>query len=175
MTHVSRPPCAAVAVGGAEPKQQESLKLFAKHLGIAFQIRDDILGAAGDLRLVGKPVGSDLANLRPSMVSIALASILNIPFKELRTVVAKDPSCLRKTKEFKLALAAAEKMCRQHGLAATRAVRSLRPLPPNKQLESLVRFAVSRKDVTAPVLTDPSSPTNPAMDGLIIPSQQFPF
>jgi branched-chain amino acid transport system substrate-binding protein len=29
--------------------------------------------------------------------------------------------------------------------------------------------------VTAPVLTDPSSPSNPAMDGLIIPSQQFPF
>jgi len=29
--------------------------------------------------------------------------------------------------------------------------------------------------VTAPVLSDPSSPTNPAMDGLIIPSQQFPF
>jgi branched-chain amino acid transport system substrate-binding protein len=29
--------------------------------------------------------------------------------------------------------------------------------------------------VTAPVLSDPSSPSNPAMDGLIIPSQQFPF
>jgi branched-chain amino acid transport system substrate-binding protein len=29
--------------------------------------------------------------------------------------------------------------------------------------------------VTAPVLTDPSSPSNPAMDRLIIPSQQFPF
>jgi branched-chain amino acid transport system substrate-binding protein len=29
--------------------------------------------------------------------------------------------------------------------------------------------------VTAPVLTDPSSPSNPAMDRLITPSQQFPF
>lgn len=29
--------------------------------------------------------------------------------------------------------------------------------------------------VTAPVLTDPSSPGNPAMDQLITPSQQFPF
>ena len=29
--------------------------------------------------------------------------------------------------------------------------------------------------VTAPVLTDPSSPSNPAMDRLIAPSQQFPF
>jgi branched-chain amino acid transport system substrate-binding protein len=29
--------------------------------------------------------------------------------------------------------------------------------------------------VTAPVLTDPSSPSNPAMDKLITPSQQFPF
>lgn len=55
---------AASIVSGAiladvNTNEREQLYLFAKHLGLAFQIKDDILDVEGDVKLIGKPVGSD--------------------------------------------------------------------------------------------------------------------
>ena len=38
----------------------ETMRLFGYHLGMAFQIVDDILDFTGEQETVGKPVGSDL-------------------------------------------------------------------------------------------------------------------
>lgn len=53
---------AGALLGGASPHQQEHLSQFAYHLGIAFQIRDDILDIEGNEEMIGKPVGSDFEN-----------------------------------------------------------------------------------------------------------------
>jgi len=57
---------ASVLVGahlaGADKKQMKLLTEFAYHLGLAFQIRDDILDVEGDEQLIGKPLGSDVDN-----------------------------------------------------------------------------------------------------------------
>ncbi|OEH94567.1 farnesyl-diphosphate synthase [Bacillus solimangrovi] len=50
---------AGAILGDATEKQLSSLTQFATHLGIAFQIRDDILDIEGDEAKIGKPVGSD--------------------------------------------------------------------------------------------------------------------
>lgn len=47
-------------VAGASAGQQDRLRAFGRHLGLAFQIQDDILGIWGDPEETGKPVGSDL-------------------------------------------------------------------------------------------------------------------
>ncbi|MGW3964811.1 polyprenyl synthetase family protein [Amycolatopsis sp. NPDC005003] len=48
---------------------------FGYHLGIAFQLVDDLLGIWGDPRVTGKPVGSDLrARKKSAPVAAALAS-----------------------------------------------------------------------------------------------------
>lgn len=46
---------------GAKPASEVLLALegFAKHLGLAFQIKDDILDVEGDSATIGKPQGSD--------------------------------------------------------------------------------------------------------------------
>ncbi|WP_419956183.1 polyprenyl synthetase family protein [Neobacillus niacini] len=53
---------AGALLGGASQTQLENLSAFAHHLGLAFQIQDDILDLEGNQELLGKPVGSDSAN-----------------------------------------------------------------------------------------------------------------
>lgn len=48
----------------------EALKTFARHAGIAFQIKDDLLDIEGEQSLIGKPVGKDVANHASTFVTI---------------------------------------------------------------------------------------------------------
>ncbi|WP_420831232.1 polyprenyl synthetase family protein [Paenibacillus lignilyticus] len=51
---------AGARIGGASQQQLESLQQFARKLGLAFQIQDDILDLIGDESKLGKPVQSDV-------------------------------------------------------------------------------------------------------------------
>jgi len=53
---------AGAIMAGATQDQLENLSAFAHHLGLAFQIQDDILDLVGNQQLMGKPVGSDTNN-----------------------------------------------------------------------------------------------------------------
>jgi geranylgeranyl diphosphate synthase type II len=46
------------------------LEVYAKNIGLAFQIKDDILDFEGDSKIVGKSTGSDTANNKSTFVSI---------------------------------------------------------------------------------------------------------
>ncbi len=56
----------------AQVKELEiaSLKKFAYHAGIAFQIKDDLLDLEGDYQVLGKPAGQDARNNSSTFVSI---------------------------------------------------------------------------------------------------------
>jgi geranylgeranyl diphosphate synthase type I len=47
-------------LAGASPRQLTALDRFAEPVGLAFQLRDDLLNAFGDPAVTGKPFGSDL-------------------------------------------------------------------------------------------------------------------
>ena len=53
-------------LGGASNERAGAFGRFGEQLGVAFQIRDDILGIWGDPEKTGKPVGADLARKRCS-------------------------------------------------------------------------------------------------------------
>ncbi|OCA91046.1 farnesyl-diphosphate synthase [Bacillus sp. FJAT-27225] len=53
---------AGAVLSGANQNQLDCLSRFAYHLGLAFQIRDDILDLIGDEATIGKRVGSDTLN-----------------------------------------------------------------------------------------------------------------
>lgn len=46
-------------IGDATYSQYEALQKYAELLGLAFQIKDDILDVEGDFEKLGKPIGSD--------------------------------------------------------------------------------------------------------------------
>lgn len=57
----------------ANVDQLDNLASFAHHLGLAFQIQDDILDVVGSQEIIGKPVGSDTANHKstyPQLLSL---------------------------------------------------------------------------------------------------------
>jgi geranylgeranyl diphosphate synthase type II len=62
--------CIGAGLGGASDKELKICNEAAKNLGIAFQIRDDILDVTGDEKKLGKPVGSDSKNDKRTYVYI---------------------------------------------------------------------------------------------------------
>jgi geranylgeranyl diphosphate synthase type II len=50
---------AGALLAGADREQADALRAYGEHIGLAFQIADDILDVAGDEAKIGKPVGSD--------------------------------------------------------------------------------------------------------------------
>lgn len=65
---------ASIAFGGilgdASPDEMEALKTFGNHLGLAFQIADDILDVTESEKKHGKKVSSDTINQKSTYVSL---------------------------------------------------------------------------------------------------------
>ncbi len=56
-------------LGGADEEQKKAADLYAKSIGLAFQIVDDILDVTGDTATLGKPAGSDIEKDKNTYVS----------------------------------------------------------------------------------------------------------
>lgn len=54
-------------IGGAGPKIEDALYRFGLHLGLAFQVQDDILGIWGDPDATGKAAGNDILRGKKSL------------------------------------------------------------------------------------------------------------
>ena len=57
-------------MGGGSEKEIEAVDEFAKNLGVAFQIQDDILDVTGDEAMLGKHTGKDAQEHKCTWVSL---------------------------------------------------------------------------------------------------------
>ena len=77
------------ALSGATPDKLKGLSEFGIPLGLAFQLRDDVLGVFGDPEQTGKPAGDDLREgKRTVLVALTLETLPNSVkriFEELLT------------------------------------------------------------------------------------------
>jgi geranylgeranyl diphosphate synthase type I len=69
---IESPLAIGAAIAGATPQQLQSLRDFGLPLGIAYQLRDDVLGVYGDPEVTGKPAGDDLLEGKRTML-VAIA------------------------------------------------------------------------------------------------------
>lgn len=60
----------ALSTNQASREQMDNLSTFADCMGLAFQIQDDILDVTADTTTLGKQQGADIANNKPTFVSL---------------------------------------------------------------------------------------------------------
>ncbi|MEK5173485.1 MULTISPECIES: polyprenyl synthetase family protein [Heyndrickxia] len=83
---------AGAIIADATNEQIDILAQYAENIGLAFQIRDDILDIEGNEETLGKPVGSDVENVKstyPSLLS------LNGAKKRLHFHTEKAKECIK--------------------------------------------------------------------------------
>ncbi|HEX6351923.1 polyprenyl synthetase family protein [Actinophytocola sp.] len=100
---VERPLHMGVALAGAEADTITAVRRFGTDIGVAFQLRDDLLGVYGDTEVTGKPAGDDLREgKRTLLVSLGLryaeAAGRHADAKLLRGALG-DPNLKRHTVE----------------------------------------------------------------------------
>jgi len=79
---------------GANSVQRHLLSRFGHHLGMSFQLIDDVLGIWGDSEKTGKPIYSDLANRKKS-APIVIALEANPLLQELYSNELNDHRALK--------------------------------------------------------------------------------
>ena len=62
--------CSSGVYLGATAKQLKALSSYAEHLGLAFQIADDILDATSTQKELGKPVKADVSKGFPHLIGL---------------------------------------------------------------------------------------------------------
>jgi octaprenyl-diphosphate synthase len=136
-------------LGHASPETEEALARYGMHLGTAFQLIDDVLDYTGDQVEIGKNLGDDLAEGKPTLPLIrALQVGAPIEVEVIRSAIGsgrladfdKVLAALRRTGALDYARACAEGESRQ-------AASSLTSLPPSTYRETLLElsaFAVTR-------------------------------
>lgn len=62
-------------VAGATPEQEAAAAAYGRHVGTAFQLIDDVLDYSGDVSALGKNVGDDLREGKPTMPLIRVMEV----------------------------------------------------------------------------------------------------
>jgi geranylgeranyl diphosphate synthase type I len=117
---VQRPIQLGMALGGAPPELLGRVPAYAVPAGVAFQLRDDLLGAFGNPDATGKPSGEDLLERKPTWL---LARTLRLRPEAARV---RDVAGLRRSMLESGAVADAESKI---GALADEALEAARRLP----------------------------------------------
>lgn len=62
-------------IAGASAEQEEAAAAYGRHVGTAFQLIDDVLDYSGDVEALGKNVGDDLREGKPTMPLIRVMEV----------------------------------------------------------------------------------------------------
>jgi octaprenyl-diphosphate synthase len=137
-------------LGGAETEREEAFGRYGMHLGTAFQIMDDVLDYSGDVEVIGKSLGDDLAEGKMTLPLIrALAVGAADEVATIRHAIAggglTDFAPVVAALERTGALSYAKERASVASRAASRSLDGLPPSPCGETLLQLAAFAVDRR------------------------------
>lgn len=136
-------------IAGASTEQIAALRTFGDALGVAFQLVDDLLDYRGDAATLGKNVGDDLAEGKPTLpLIVAMRDGSPEQAQLVRTAIqqggSQDLEGIRAAVEGAGALDYTARLARDY---AARAIASLDVLQPSEFRDAMVElteFAVAR-------------------------------
>ncbi|GHC37098.1 octaprenyl diphosphate synthase [Aidingimonas halophila] len=130
-------------LAGATPEQEQALQHYGRYLGLAFQLVDDLLDYQGEAQAMGKNIGDDLAEGKPTLPLIhAMAAGTPEQAKLIRQAIRQGGldhldavlEIVRETGALDYTRARAEEM-------ADKALAQLDSLPPSQYRDSMKHLA----------------------------------
>ena len=136
---------AAAQVGavlaGATPEQEAAAAAYGRHIGTAFQLVDDVLDYSGDAHALGKNVGDDLREGKPTLPLIRVMETGTPAQRELiRTAIQTGDADFAAVAQAIQATDALEHARRAADAEADAARQALAQLPISVYQESLLEF-----------------------------------
>lgn len=125
-------------VGGGDETQVKNLTEFGSHIGIAFQIRDDILDCISREEDLGKPVKKDLFMGRPSIV---LLNAINSGVSIERMMKCNNGELMHLVSD---SIDYAQKVAREEFELAKGHIVDLDESPAKRKLEELGEYIINR-------------------------------
>ncbi|TNE94816.1 MAG: octaprenyl diphosphate synthase [Gammaproteobacteria bacterium] len=136
-------------LSGAEGTHETALRDYGKHLGLAFQLVDDVLDYRGDADTMGKNVGDDLAEGKTTLPLIhAMANCSSEDCQLIRQAIRKggldDMPRILSIVEDSGALTYTMNRAKEEAEKAANCLTTLAPSPHKEALELLTQVAVAR-------------------------------
>jgi octaprenyl-diphosphate synthase len=139
----------AASLAEVTAAQEQAAADFGLHLGVAFQLVDDALDYGTDSATLGKNIGDDLAEGKPTLPLIrALQTGTEAQRSHIRNAIEHggrdDIRSILDAIESTGAIDYTLDLAREHARSAQRAIAILPPSPPREALIHLADFAVNR-------------------------------
>ena len=140
---------AAAVLCNANTEQEQALKNYGHHLGMAFQLVDDVLDYEGDVETMGKNVGDDLAEGKATLPLIhAMREGTEEQAKLIRKAIRKggleDIDAIMEIVKTCGSLDYTKQIARQHVELAQECLNHLADTAAKEALHSLARIAIER-------------------------------
>ena len=130
---IEQPLLLGALLAGADTTQQDALRSFGHPIGMAFQLRDDVLGVFGEQSVTGKPAGDDLREGKRTVLIAFTRERIGASARRVLDELLGDPlldveqvAALQSTIEESGALAKVEEMITSYAQQADRALSGAR-------------------------------------------------
>jgi octaprenyl-diphosphate synthase len=139
---------AGAVLAGASSVQQEAAAAYGRHIGTAFQLVDDVLDYNGDVDVLGKNVGDDLREGKPTLPLIRVLEVGTPEQKQLvREAIEKgeaDFDAVARAIQETGALEHASRCAVAEAALARQAIKMLPDSPARQALIDFCAFAIER-------------------------------
>jgi octaprenyl-diphosphate synthase len=139
---------AGAVLAGASSVQQEAAAAYGRHIGTAFQLVDDVLDYNGDVGALGKNVGDDLREGKPTLPLIRVLEVGTPEQKQLvREAIEKgeaDFDAVARAIQQTGALEHASRCAVAEAALARQAIEILPDSPARQALIDFCAFAIER-------------------------------
>ncbi len=137
---------AAAILSDKDPEIAQNLYEYGRHIGLAFQIFDDILDFTGSTEVLGKPAGSDLVSgiiTAPALYAMEEKPLLEVLIEREFSEMGDIEQALALVRESK-GIERSRELAAYHAKQAIDRLKCLKPSESAKSLLELTDYAINR-------------------------------